>query len=203
MFIIGITGPSGAGKTTALRSLEQLGALILDCDAVYHDLLTNSIEMKSELGSRFSGVLQNDSIDRRKLGEIVFNDQRSLSDLNAITHKYIGDEVAEKIAESEANGGKIAAIDAIALIESGIAESCNVTVGVIAPPDVRISRIMARDGLSHEKACLRINAQKPESFFMENCDIILDNVYNIPKEFEEKCKTTFTELIGGYLSNEH
>ena len=199
MITIGITGGTGAGKTSALRALEALGALTLDCDAIYHELLVDNAELKSELGLRFDGVLQDGSIDRRHLGEIVFNDPDALDDLNTITRKYIGKTIADRIAKWESQGGKVTAIDAIALIESGRAEKCDFVVGVTAPKDIRIARIMNRDGITRKQAEMRINAQKPDSFYEENCDYMLKGVYSAPGEFEEECRKFFDKMIGGCL----
>ena len=197
MFTIGITGGTGSGKTLALRAIRSLGALTLDCDAIYHEILAENADMKSELGSRFEGVLQNGAIDRKRLGAIVFSDPEALHDLNAITHKYISREIARRIADWESRGGKVAAIDAIALIESGRAEKCDVVVGVTAPKEVRILRIMARDKITREQAEMRINAQKPDSFFIENCDYMLEGIHTTPREFKDKCHEFFAKLIGG------
>jgi len=195
MYIIGITGGTGAGKTSALRALKTLGALVLDCDAIYHEVLSENEELKSELDTRFQGVKRNGGIDRKKLGEIVFNDPSSLADLNKITHKYIGGELERRLTEWEAQGGTVAAVDAIALIESGRAEQCDITVAVTAPRETRINRIMNRDGLTREQAEMRVSAQKPDSYYMEHCDHILEGNYGTSKEFEQKCKEFFAELL--------
>ena len=198
MFTIGITGPTGAGKTSALRALKALGALVLDGDAIYHELLASSGAMRSELDARFPGILTDGAIDRKKLGGIVFADPEALLDLNAITHKYVTEETDRRLAEWAAGGGKIAAVDGIALIESGRAKKCDVVVGVISPRERRISRIVLRDGITPEQAERRINAQKPDSFYEENCGRILRNTYNTAEEFEEKCKAFFIEITGGF-----
>jgi len=194
MVIFGITGPTGAGKTSALRAINALGALTLDCDAIYHELLETNEELKSDLENRFSGVLKDGIIDRKILREIVFWDPQALSDLNAITHMYIGAELEARLEKWKMSGGTVAAIDAIALIESGRAKSCDIVVGVIAPGEVRIERIMKRDGITKDQAEMRVNAQKADSFYEDNCDYILENYNNTPEDFEQECKEFFTML---------
>jgi len=198
MFIIGITGPTGAGKTSALRAVESLGALALDCDEIYRMLLEGCGDMQSEIDARFEGVLVGGDIDRARLREIVFNDSGALRDLNAITHKYVKRERDRKVEDWRAQGGTLAAVDAIALIESGAAGGCDVVVGVIAPVDRRIERIVTRDGITHDAARQRVAAQKTDDFYRQHCDYLLENVYNTPDEFEVECKVFFEKLIGGH-----
>ena len=198
MFVIGITGPTGAGKTSALRAVESLGALAMDCDKIYHELLEDCDDMKSELSARFGGVLVDGAIDRARLREIVFNDPTALRDLNAITHKYIKRERDRRLDDWKAQGGKVAAVDAIALIESGAAAECDIVVGVTAPVESRIERIIARDGITRDVAEQRVAAQKTDDFFREHCDYLLENVYNTPDEFEAHCRAFFEKLTGGH-----
>jgi len=195
MYIIGITGGTGAGKTSAVKSLQALGALALDCDKIYHELLLNNSDLKDDIESHFKGVTTDGTIDRQKLGAIVWENPGSLRELNAITHKYISAEIQRRISEFKAQDGKIVAIDAIALIESGQNEICDVVIGVTAPQEKRIQRIMERDNITQERALMRVNAQQTESFYRDNCDHILENVYDTQGEFEEKCLRFFIELI--------
>lgn len=174
---IGITGPTGAGKTTALKALEALGACVLDADAVYYALLAENRELKWRLMERFGrGILAADgTVDRKKLGAIVFADPAALADLNRITHGFVGVELDRREAAAHAAGISTVAIDAIALIESGLGATCDVVVAVLAPPEVRIRRIMARDGITEEYARSRVNAQKPDCFYRQNSHHVLEN----------------------------
>lgn len=85
MHIVGITGGTGCGKTTALMELERQGALVIDCDAVYHELLASNAAMLAEINARFPGTIENGVLQRKKLGAVVFADAAALDDLNAIT----------------------------------------------------------------------------------------------------------------------
>jgi len=195
MYIIGITGGTGAGKTTAVKVLKEQGALILDCDEIYHRLLVSNKKMATIIKDRFQNITTNGRINRRKLGDLVFNDPASLDELNKITHTFVSDDIDSQIAAFKAQGGTLVAIDAIALIESGQNKKCDTVVGVIAPETARISRTKKRDELTHERIQKRVNAQQPESYYIENCDLILENTYSTPAEFKEKCIEFFTELL--------
>ena len=169
--IIGITGGTGCGKTTLLNEIEKLDGMILDCDAIYHQLLRSDTDMLAAIEARFPGTVENGQLQRKKLGAIVFADSQALLDLNAITHGAVKKEVLRRLEEQP----RLAAIDAIGLFEGGLAELCDVTVAVTAPEEMRIRRLMQRDGISEEYARSRIAAQHSEGWFRERCDYILVN----------------------------
>ena len=180
--IIGITGGTGCGKTTLLKVIAEKGGLILDCDAVYHQLLATDESLLHAIESRFPGTVENGQLQRKQLGAIVFSDEKALLDLNRITHSAIKLEVLRQLESHP----KLAAIDAIALFEGGLAELCDVTVAVTAPAEVRVQRLMKRDSISEDYARNRIAAQHEESWFRARCDWILEN-NGTEMQFREKC----------------
>lgn len=194
MKIIGITGGTGCGKTTALNELERRGALLIDCDAVYHRMLETDRPMLDEIEKYFPGAVIDGKLDRKALGAVVFTDEEALRDLNIITHRHINLEIRRILREHAMNGGTLAAIDAIELFSSGLAKRCTATIGVIADREVRIDRIMRRDGISREYAMMRVNAQRPNEYFIQKCSLVLEN-NGSQEEFIEKCRKTFEEVL--------
>lgn len=194
MKIIGITGGTGCGKTTALNELKRRGALLIDCDAVYHRMLETDRPMLDEIEKYFPGAVIDGKLDRKALGAVVFTDEEALRDLNIITHRHINLEIRRILREHAMNGGTLAAIDAIELFSSGLAKRCTATIGVIADREVRIDRIMRRDGISREYAMMRVNAQRPNEYFIQKCSHVLEN-NGSQEEFIEKCRKTFEEVL--------
>ena len=180
--ILGITGGSGSGKTTLLNLIREAGGLVMDCDAIYHDLLQTSPDLLAAIGNRFPGTVEDGALNRKKLGAIVFADEAALLDLNAITHSAVKKEVLRQLEEKP----RLAAIAAIALFEGGLAELCDITVAITAPAEIRVQRLMKRDSISEEYARSRIAAQHDEGWFRERCDWILENA-GTESQFREKC----------------
>ena len=194
--VIGITGPSGCGKTTALQELEGFGTLVLDCDKIYHELLESNQALLQELESAFPGTVINGKLDRRALGRIVFADAEKLALLNRITHRYVMDETERRLRAFAMRGGLVAAIDAVELISAGMAERCDAVVGVLADEEIRVARIMARDGIGREAALARIRSQKPDSYYQTNCTHLLFN--NADREgFAAACRQLYKEIYHG------
>lgn len=195
--LLGITGPTGAGKTTALQALKELGVTIIDADEVYHELLEQNVKLKEALTKRFGDMLLDETgqVNRKKLGERVFGDPEALEELNRITHKFVGEEIDRRVISARVQG-RSCAIDAIALIESGLAGGCDATVAVLAPEEVRIRRIMAREGISEEYARKRVSAQKDEGFFRANCAYILENTgEDTPETFLPRARALFEQIL--------
>lgn len=199
MHLIGITGGSGSGKTTALRALGALGALTLDCDQVYHELLESDESLNAALCGRFPAAVKDGRIDRAALAPIVFSDAAALEDLNAISHRFISRELQRRLRAWAMAGGRLAALDAIELISSGLGARCDLVVGVLAGRETRIARILRRDSISPERAKARIDAQRSDDYFRANCGLILEN--NADEEsFFNLCQNTFTEVIHAWMN---
>ena len=196
MKVIGITGPTGAGKTTALNALRELGAEIIDADAVYHDLLESSDLLRRDLVRAFGdGILDGaGQVDRKALAAAVYPD--GLERLNEITHPYIMTAIDYRVAAARRAGRPAAVIDAIALIESGAAAKCDTVVAVLAPLELRVKRIMARDGIDETYARRRALAQPDDGFFRSHSGHVLENTQeDTPEEFGKRARALFEELL--------
>ena len=188
--IIGITGGTGCGKTTLLQEIEARGGLVLDCDAIYHELLQTDGQMLSAIEARFPGTVESGQLNRKKLGGIVFSDENALLDLNKITHGAVKRAVLERLSKWDG----LAAIDAIGLFEGNLAELCDVTVAVTAPEEVRVARLMARDGITEDYARSRIRAQKDGCWFREKCGHVMENDGTLA-QFHEKCRGFLAQIL--------
>ena len=178
--ILGLTGPSGAGKgVVAARLRDAHGFAWIDTDAIYHTLTNAPSACLSELEEAFGkGVITPDGrLDRPALAAIVFacdaKDQLLL--LNRITHKHVLAVADGQIASAKAANATGAVIDAPLLFESGADKTCTHTAAVLADRELRASRIMARDGLTYQAAQKRLDAQKPDDFYTERTDFVLEN----------------------------
>ena len=191
--VVGITGPTGAGKTSALRALEQLGGLVMDCDAIYHELLRTDGALREAIAGAFGPVFAADGgLDRQKLGNLVFGDPAALETLNGIIYARLPRELRRRMDESDA---AVVGIDAINLIESGLDGLCRRTVAVIAPAETRVARIMARDGIPEEYARLRVRAQKDEAFYRARCTDVLVNDCGSAAAFTEKARRALETIL--------
>ena len=189
--IVGLTGGTGAGKTSALAALEDLGGTVLDCDAVYHQMLRTDPALREAITAAFGPVFCPDgSLDRQKLGTLVFSDHAALDRLNAIVYEYLPPELLRR-----AQGHTLVGLDAISLMESGLGRLCACTVAVLAPAEDRARRIMARDGISEDYARLRISAQQPDAFYRERCSHILENNCATPAQFRDQARIFFRSML--------
>lgn len=171
--IIGLTGGSGTGKSTASAFFRDSGFAVADLDAIARTVCAPGTACLAEIDAAFGGVVDSDGVlNRHKLGDIVFNDGEKLKLLNSITHKYIIEETKKFILK---NSGRNIVLDAPLLFESGLGALCDVTVGILSSTQNRIKRIVKRDGITASQAQSRINSQPGDDFYTSKCTLILRN----------------------------
>ena len=175
MHIYGITGPSGSGKSILSQYMTKNGVAHIDADRVYHELLVPPSKVLDALKSAFGDkILAADgTLDRKALSAIVFNDKEKLSLLNKTVLDFVLEEIRRMIKALEKDGFSAVAVDAPTLIESGFAEECDFVLSVSAPEDIRIERIMKRDGIDESRARARVCGQKSDDFYRAASDAFL------------------------------
>ena len=193
--VLGLTGGTGAGKTSALKAIQALGGETIDCDALYHEMLRTDQPLRAALVKEFGPetFLPDGGLNRPYLGEQVFSREERLARLNEIVYAAIVPAVRTRV---ESGGSALWAIDAINLLESGMARLCDRTVAVTSPMELRLRRIMARDGIDERYARMRISAQKSDEFYRGKCDYELSNTAETPEDFREIARDFFRRLIG-------
>ncbi len=195
MLIVGLTGGSGSGKGYLCSLIKGDDICIIDTDRVYHEMIQGPSRCTDALVTAFGETILDGKggINRAELGKIVFSDREKLNELNRITHHYILNECRNIILTSNKN---IAVIDAPVLFESGFDRECDVTVGVVADTQTRISRIVGRDNISREKALERIRNQHDDNWFRSKCDIIVENNGDGVKTQAERLVSELMRLYG-------
>lgn len=174
---VGLTGTTGAGKSTISEELKKYGYAIIDADAVARLATEKGSPLLPKLAEAFGqDVLNGDgTLNRKALAKRAFGTPEATKLLNDITHPEIIRLIEKKINGAFWDGYEAVIIDAPQLFESKMAYQCNFIVSVVAPRDIRIKRIMERDELTQEEAERRINSQLSDDFFRENSDVVIEN----------------------------
>ena len=195
MKIIGITGPTGAGKSLLSGYMREKGIPVIDADEVYHSLLVPPSSCLDALRAAFGDEVfsEDGGLDRQALSKIVFNDKEKLQLLNDTVLGFVLDQAREMLDGYEAEGYSLAAVDAPTLIESGFDRECHAVVSVLSAPEIRVNRIMERDCIDRDAAEMRVRAQREDSFYTEHSDIVLVNDGG-ESEFYKKCEKLLKEL---------
>lgn len=173
--LIGLTGPTGAGKSTVANLLRAQGLAVIDADAIARWAVRPGSDVLAALAGVFGAeILRADgALDRPALARRAFSSPERTARLNAITHPAIIQKIHAEIEQAFHGGAKAVVLDAPQLFESGEDKLCDFIVAVTAPERLRIERIMKRDQISEESARQRANAQKSETYYKEHADILV------------------------------
>ena len=196
--IIGLTGPTGAGKSTWSAAFRTLGCAVIDCDKLARKVVENPA-VQTALQVAFGGEsLKSGVLDRRLLASRAFADKQSVQRLNVVTHPAILEQITHEITEYEQRGIGVIIIDAPQLFEGGLEKMCTLVAAVLAPQQIRLKRIMQRDKISEEEAWLRMASQYGDDYFKEHADCILDGSLlpqEVPRHAQKRLRAWLGESI--------
>ncbi len=201
--IIGITGPSGSGKSALTAVLKNMGYPCVDADQIARQVVYPGSPCLSALSQRFgSGILNPDnSLNRKALAAIGFATKENTAALNRIMHPAILDAIAEKINAYRAFHPEWIFIDAPQLFESGLDRQCDATVAVLSDEQTRLNRIMRRDGITKQQAKLRMQAAYTDAFFQQHADLVL---YNPSDDFDlQECAKALCGQLDGICAQKN
>ncbi len=192
--LVGLTGKTGAGKSTVSEYLAEKGAYIIDGDVVAREVLLFDKTLITKLCDAFGDILNEDgTLNRKKLAASAFSSSENTEILNSIMHPAINNVITQRAEKNFEDHNVVVVVDAAAIIESGFADDCDILVVVHAPFDVRKKRIIKRDNLSEKDALIRMNGQKDDDFYLSRADFVVRNFepYNLEDELERLEKELF------------
>jgi dephospho-CoA kinase len=202
--VIGLTGGIGTGKSTVAAMLEKRGAVLIDSDAIVRELQSAGAPLLDEIAAAFGPevILPDGSLDRERLGDIVFRDPEARQRLNAIVHPAVGRESARRLAEARAAGARLVVLDIPLLFEtrahgtaSGANRGVELVVLVYAPRALQIERQLARNAYGRDEAERRVDAQLSIEEKRARADRVIDNSGDL-EETERQVEALYRELVG-------
>mgnify|MGYP003293952982 FL=1 len=202
VLVIGLTGQTGAGKSTVSKIFAENGFAVINADLISRKVVEKGEKCLDELTEIFSPCILNDdgTLNRKVLGGIVFTDKTKLEMLNSIIYPYITSEILNEIRNYSESGYKLILLDAPTLFESHADDFCEIIISVIADEKIREKRIIERDGLTQKQAQDRMNSQHDADFFAANSDFVIENndtidtVNGISKEVSDKIKYYYNHI---------
>lgn len=198
--LFGLTGGIASGKSTASDMLRDLGAQVIDADAVYHDLIAPTVTGPSPLAravqARFGDVLRADgALDRTELGRRVFGKPEELTALGEITHPAVAREVAHLVATLAERGATEVVYDVPLLYERNLDGAMEAVIVVWVSSDIQRARLMQREGIDAAETDRRIASQMPLDQKRDHADHVIDNSGSL-EETRRQVEVTWAELCG-------
>jgi len=202
--LIGLTGQTGAGKTTVSGYLVKSGRSVIDADVVARHVVAKGSKCIRELAANFGMdiILPDGTLDRRKMGDIIFADKEKRILFNKIIFPYIQEGIFSEVERMRASGVPAIFLDAPTLFESGIHESCDKIISVIAPIEKRLERIVKRDNLTQQQALNRIKSQYDDDFYTSRSDYVIRNNTDLA-DLREQLDSVIDEIELAALEGEH
>ena len=196
MKIIGITGPIGSGKSHISSMFNAKGIPSIDTDKVYHELVSKRTPTTDALALEFGASVLNcdGSLNRPELAKIVFSDPQKLSKLNEISHEFVRVRTLELIESFKCSGFNAIVLEVPLMFESGFDKLCDTVICVAADEDIRVKRIMLRNGFSEEDAKKRVKNQKDIDFYIEKSEKVLYN--NDEESAKRNFELIYAEIFG-------
>ncbi len=187
-FVVGLTGPTGCGKTQSAAFLAKIGFAVIDADEVVSRLYEGCSELVDVIGSEFFGVVESNGVlNRKKLAEIVFSSEVRRNRLEKIVWPHVVQRIYIELNWHKSQGKNVI-VDAPLLFESGAFKLCDFNVAILSSRNSRLKRIIRRNGLTKKMALARINSQKPDDYYINLAD---DVVFNNGAEVECCCDLAF------------
>lgn len=196
--VLGLTGPTGAGKSTVAHFLYQYGCQIIDCDRIAKEVTDTCKPCLMQLQAEFGEDILDSSgrLLRKELAARAFSSKENTLKLNRITHPWILEKISNRISTLEKEHAKMIVLDAPVLFEAGANRLCNFVLSVVAPRKIRLERIMGRDGIGRELALSRISAQYDSSFYIEKSDFVIDGCLPL-EQVEQEVEMLVKKISGG------
>lgn len=179
--IIGLTGQSGAGKSLISSLLKNDGYQVINCDLFAKEVIDHDLDCQNKLKAAFGGCFDDNRLNRKKLGKLVFSDKTALKKLDEIVNPLILKSLKQEILNTT---HPVIILDGATLIQCGASLLCHKLIGIFADRETRILRIMARDSLDRQDAAARVDSQKSEQFYKAGCTNILYNQGEIAKTYQ-------------------
>lgn len=199
MLVIGLTGGIATGKSTVSNMIKEYNIPIIDADKISREIMEPGSKGLKEICDQFSKDILNldGTLNRKKLGKIVFNDIVKLKKLNSITHPLIKEKIKEEISIHQFNAEKLCLVDAALLIEENFTDLVNYIILIYTDTESQIQRLIIRDNISENEAIKRINAQMSFEEKKKNANFIIDNSKDI-----EYTKVQLNKILGEIIASE-